>query len=110
MDRQRIDKWLWHARFVRTRSDAARLVEGGFVRVNGQRMVAAAHLLRQGDVVTLALDRTVRVVRVEAFSEKRGNATSARALYADLAPGRSYPGTANADAALPAPTGRVPGH
>ena len=81
LDRQRIDKWLWHARMVRTRSAAAALTEAGHVRVNGTRVLAASHPLRSGDVVTLALDRSVRVIRVESFCEKRGGPAGARALY-----------------------------
>jgi ribosome-associated heat shock protein Hsp15 len=83
-DRQRIDKWLWHARMVRTRSAAAALTTAGFVRVNGRRMTAAGHPVRLGDVVTLALDRAVKVVRVEGLCEKRGGAPVARTLYRDL--------------------------
>ena len=79
--RQRIDKWLWHARMVRTRSAAAALVEAGHVRVNGSRVLAAGHMLRAGDVVTLALDRSVKVMGVIGFAERRGDATAARALY-----------------------------
>jgi ribosome-associated heat shock protein Hsp15 len=82
--RQRIDKWLWHARMVRTRTDAAALTTAGFVRLNGKRMTAAGHPVRVGDVVTVALDRTVRVVRVEGLCERRGGAPIARALYRDL--------------------------
>ena len=85
MDRQRIDKWLWHARMVRTRGDAAALAQGGYVRLNGQRIDAASRTVRIGDVVTLALDRSVRVVKVEGFCERRGQAAAARALYRDLA-------------------------
>ena len=81
LDRQRIDKWLWHARMVRTRSAAATLTQSGHVRVNGTRVIAASHLLRRGDVVTLALDRSVRLLRVESFSERRGDASAARRLY-----------------------------
>ena len=87
MDRQRIDKWLWHARMVRTRSAAASLIEVGFVRLNGKRVTAPGHLVRLGDVVTLALDRAVKVVRVEDFCERRGAAPQARALYRDLTMG-----------------------
>ncbi|MFZ0401503.1 MAG: RNA-binding S4 domain-containing protein [Pseudolabrys sp.] len=83
-DRQRIDKWLWHARMVRTRSAAAALTTAGFVRVNGRRMTAAGHPVRIGDVVTVALDRAVKVVRVEGLCEKRGGAPVARTLYRDL--------------------------
>ncbi len=79
--RQRIDKWLWHARMVRTRADAAKLVEAGHVRVNGVRTVAPSHPLRAGDVVTLSMDRSVRLARVVAFSERRGGAAEGRALY-----------------------------
>ena len=84
LERQRIDKWLWHARMVRTRTDAAALTTAGFVRLNGKRMTAAGHPVRVGDVVTVALDRTVRVVRVEGLCERRGGAPVARALYRDL--------------------------
>ena len=81
MNRQRIDKWLWHARMVRTRSAAAALAQAGHVRVNGARVKAASHLLRAGDVVTLALDRSVRLIRVAGFCERRGGPEQARALY-----------------------------
>jgi ribosome-associated heat shock protein Hsp15 len=83
-DRQRIDKWLWHARMVRTRNDAAALTMAGFVRINGRRMTASGHPVRVGDVVTLALDRSVRVLRVEGICARRGGAPAARALYRDL--------------------------
>jgi len=69
---------------VRTRSDAAALAEAGYVRLNGKRMTAASQKVAIGDVVTLALDRSVKVVRVEGLAEKRGAASAARALYRDL--------------------------
>ena len=69
---------------VRTRTDAAAITTAGFVRLNGKRMTAAGHPVRVGDVVTVALDRTVRVVRVEGLCERRGGAPVARALYRDL--------------------------
>ena len=71
MDRQRIDKWLWHARVVRTRSAAAALAASGHVRVNGERIDAPSRAVRSDDVVTVALDRTVRVLRVRRFAERR---------------------------------------
>jgi ribosome-associated heat shock protein Hsp15 len=83
-NRQRIDKWLWHARMVRTRSAAAALTEAGFVRLNGVRVTAPGHAVRVGDVVTLALDRAVRLLRVEGFCERRGQADAARALYSEV--------------------------
>jgi ribosome-associated heat shock protein Hsp15 len=85
LQRQRIDKWLWHARMVRTRTDAARLTEAGFVRLNGARVAAPSAVVRLGDVVTLALDRSVRVIKVAGFCERRGQAQAARALYQDVA-------------------------
>lgn len=85
VDRQRIDKWLWHARMVRSRSAAAALTEAGRVRLNGRRITATSHLVHSGDVVTLALDRSVRVLEVLGFSERRGDAAAGRALYRDLA-------------------------
>jgi ribosome-associated heat shock protein Hsp15 len=86
LDRQRIDKWLWHARVVRTRSDAAALANSGHVRVNGQRIDAASRPVRLGDVITVALDRAVRILKVADFAEGRGDADAARALYDDLTP------------------------
>jgi ribosome-associated heat shock protein Hsp15 len=83
-ERQRIDRWLWHARLVRTRGAAAALAGGGFVRVNGARIDAPGRMVRAGDVITVALDRRVRVVKVMGFVERRGPADSAAALYQDL--------------------------
>jgi ribosome-associated heat shock protein Hsp15 len=85
-DRQRIDKWLWHARIVRTRSAAAALASSGHVRLNGQRIDAPGRAVRAGDVVTIALDRTVRVLKVTNFAPRRGSADVARGLYEDLVP------------------------
>jgi len=86
LDRQRIDKWLWHARVVRTRQAAAALATSGHVRINGQRIDASSRPVRPGDVVTVALDRTVRVVRVLGFAERRGSAEDARALCEPIEP------------------------
>jgi ribosome-associated heat shock protein Hsp15 len=91
LDRQRIDKWLWHARVVRTRSQAAALVSSGHVRINGQRIDAPSRAVRPGDVVTVALDRAVRVLRVLAFAEHRGSAGDARALCEALEPSPARP-------------------
>jgi ribosome-associated heat shock protein Hsp15 len=66
---------------VRTRSAAAALIEAGHVRIDGLRVRAPGHPLRAGNVVTLALDRSVRVIRVVGFSARRGDAGAGRALY-----------------------------
>jgi ribosome-associated heat shock protein Hsp15 len=86
LDRQRIDKWLWHARVVRTRSAAAALAASGHVRLNGQRLDAPSRTVRLADVVTVALDRTVRVLKVVGFADRRGNAEAAQELWQDLSP------------------------
>jgi ribosome-associated heat shock protein Hsp15 len=84
-ERQRIDKWLWHARVVRSRESAAALAASGHVRVNGMKVRAPAALVRRGDVVTVALDHSVRVMRVCGFASRRGDAEEARRLFEDLA-------------------------
>ena len=85
LERQRLDKWLWHARVVKARTSAAALIEAGHVRINGVRETAPGHAVKIGDVLTIALDRSVRVLRITAFTERRGDAASARVLYDDLA-------------------------
>jgi len=84
LQRQRIDRWLWHARLVRTRGAAAALTGAGYVRVNGARIDAPGRMVRTGDVITVALDRRVRVLKVTGFVERRGPAASAATLYEDL--------------------------
>jgi ribosome-associated heat shock protein Hsp15 len=86
LDRQRVDKWLWHARVVRTRTAAAALAAEGHVRVNGRRIDAPSHAVRAGDVLTIALDRTVRILRVLAFADRRRGAEAAAVLWDDLTP------------------------
>jgi ribosome-associated heat shock protein Hsp15 len=110
-DRQRIDKWLWHARVVRSRNAAAGLAVSGHVRINGQRVDAASRAVRSGDVVTVALDRIVRVLRVKAFASRRGSSEVARALYddlteADAAPGPQAPSGGRREAGSGRPTKR----
>jgi len=84
IDRQRIDRWLWHARLVRTRSDAAALAGSGYVRVNGMRIDGPGRMVRAGDVLTVALDHRVRVVKVRGFRERRGPAGTGETLYEEL--------------------------
>jgi ribosome-associated heat shock protein Hsp15 len=106
LDRQRIDKWLWHARVVRTRSAAAALTASGHVRINGQRVVAPSRAVRSGDVVTVALDRAVHVLKVLDFAERRGSADEARRLCEVMDPS---PGPhSNHAAAWPQAGGRRP--
>jgi ribosome-associated heat shock protein Hsp15 len=69
---------------VKARTSAAALVESGHVRVNGSRETSPGHAIKIGDVLTIALDRAVRVLKVTAFNERRGDAASARLLYEEL--------------------------
>ena len=80
----RLDKWLVHARFCKTRSVAAALVGAGHVRVNGDRAQKPAQTVAPGDILTLAQPRVVRVVRVEALGLRRGPASEAQTLYTEL--------------------------
>jgi len=87
-DRQRIDRWLWNARIVRTRSAAASLAIAGRVRVNGVRVVAPGRDVKYGDVVTVALNGGVRVLKVSGLALRRGNAAAAAQLYEELGKSR----------------------
>jgi ribosome-associated heat shock protein Hsp15 len=80
-ERQRIDRWLWHARIVKTRALAASLVSSGHVRVNGQRTKSSAYAVRKDDVLTIAFFSEVRVLRVVGFASRRGGGALAATLY-----------------------------
>ncbi|PVA12111.1 RNA-binding protein S4 [Pelagivirga sediminicola] len=82
----RLDKWLWQARFFKTRGLAAAVVKGGHLRVNSNRAGKASQLVRPGDVLTFPQSRVVRVVRIVAIGTRRGPAPEAQALYDDLTP------------------------
>jgi ribosome-associated heat shock protein Hsp15 len=83
-DRQRLDKWLWFARFARTRPAAVRLVEDGHVRLDGRRILNPAQGLKLGDVLTLALPHATVVVRLLGLGERRGAFEQAKQLYERL--------------------------
>lgn len=83
---QRIDKWLWYARFFKSRSLATRFANAGKIRVNRQRINKSSHMVRAGDVLTFALGTRVRVIRIIASGVRRGPATEARTLYEEIEP------------------------
>lgn len=83
-DRQRLDKWLWFARFARTRPAAVRLVEDGHVRIESRRVENPAQGLKLGDVLTLALPHATVVVRLLALGVRRESYEHARQLYEPL--------------------------
>lgn len=80
-ERLRLDKWLWCARFYKTRAIAAAACEKGHIRLNGNRVEKAGREVRPGDVLTIPVGREVVVVRVLAGAKRRGPATEARTLY-----------------------------
>jgi ribosome-associated heat shock protein Hsp15 len=86
---QRLDRWLWFSRVLKSRTMAAQLVEAGKVRVNRTRVVKPSHGVRPGDVLTIALRGRVQVLRVLAAGARRGPPLEARQLYQVLSDGRS---------------------
>jgi len=82
----RLDKWLWYARFCKSRALASRLCAAGRVRLGGALVHKAHQAVRPGDVLTFPLGPHIRVVRVLALGERRGPPAEARGLYEDLEP------------------------
>ncbi len=82
----RVDKWLWYARFFKTRGGCSRLVTGGKLRLNAEKINKAAQAVRVGDTLTFPQARAIRVVRVVALGQRRGPAPEAQTLYEDLSP------------------------
>lgn len=104
---QRLDKWLWFARVIKSRTQAAGLVTDGKVRVNRVRAEKPSHALKVGDVVTVSAHSRVLVLKVVAPGARRGPPVEARLLYEDLTPPATDPtgsGGAAADARSAAPT------
>ena len=96
---QRLDKWLWHARFFKTRSKATTFVKSGRLRLNDEKIAKPHQPVRIGDVLTFPKTHDIRVVRVLDLAERRGPFSEAQLLYDDISPVAITP-TANAD--LPA--------
>jgi ribosome-associated heat shock protein Hsp15 len=84
--RQRLDKWLWHARVTKTRSLAQKLVESGAVRVNGQRVTATDQRVGAGDGLTIQIHDRLRVLKITGIADRRGSATVAATLFDDISP------------------------
>jgi ribosome-associated heat shock protein Hsp15 len=84
--RQRIDKWLFFSRALKSRSLAAKLVQSGRVRLNGEKLGQASDLVKPGDVLTITLDRRILIYKVLLPGVRRGPAEEARTLYEDLSP------------------------
>ncbi|HWJ88480.1 MAG TPA: RNA-binding S4 domain-containing protein [Pelagibacterium sp.] len=89
--RQRLDKWLWHARVTKTRTLAQKLVASGAVRVNGQRCIAPDQRVGPGDGLTIQFPNRLRVLRIAAIADRRGPAAIATTLYEDISPDLQKP-------------------
>jgi ribosome-associated heat shock protein Hsp15 len=84
--RQRIDKWLFFSRAVKSRSLAAKLVVAGRVRINRDKAAQASDIVRAGDILTITLERRIFVWKVRGTGSRRGPAEEARMLYEDMSP------------------------
>ena len=83
-EKVRVDKWLWQARFFKTRGLAAELAGSGRLRINSEHVAKPAQPVRPGDVLTFPQGDRIRVIRIEALGTRRGPAPEARARYTDL--------------------------
>jgi len=83
---QRLDRWLWFARFFKSRTLAASIVSAGKVRVNAERVGKPSHSVKTGDILTFPAAKQVRVIKIVELGSRRGPAPEAQALYEDQAP------------------------
>ena len=102
----RIDKWLWQARFFKTRSLAAKLVKSGKLRLNGDLISKPSRMVSEGDVLTFPKALDTRVIEVRALGTRRGPAPEAQGLYRDLAPPEPKPAFIASPKAAHRPTAR----
>lgn len=102
----RIDKWLWYARVVKTRSLATKLVQAGHVRVNKTKINTASHTVSADDVLTISVHNRIKVLKVVALGERRGPASEAALLYEDLSPPPPKRDDAKMNTKTPAPEKR----
>ena len=82
----RLDKWLWYARFFKTRSLATKLMSSGKLRIDGEVTTKPHRTAQIGQVLTFAQGAHIRVIRIEAIGSRRGPAPEAELLYTDLDP------------------------
>ena len=84
--RLRIDKWLWHARFFKSRTLSAKLAASGKLRVNREVVRKSGYTVKPGDVLTFPKGKDIRVIEIVGLGERRGPAAEAQTLYRDLSP------------------------
>ena len=88
----RVDKWLWYARVVKTRTLAASLIKSGKVRLNNHRISVPSRQVVLDDVLTVTLDRQIKILRIRTLGTRRGPAPEAQTLYEDLSSPVTNPG------------------
>ena len=101
--RQRIDKWLFFARVIKSRTSAGKFAAAGNVRVNSEKIDQASFLIKPGDVLTIAQERRILVLRILGCGQRRGPAPEAQLLYEDITPKPLAPEEAKAVPALREP-------
>lgn len=90
-DSIRADKWLWHARFLKSRSLASRFISDGNLRIDGERSAKPSRAVRPGNVLTFPQGAHIRVIKILGIGTRRGPAPEAQALYEDLSPPENQP-------------------
>lgn len=99
-EKLRVDKWLWYARFFKTRTLAATMVSGGHMRINRQPARKPGTTVKVGDVLTFPQGPHIRVIEIVALADRRGPAPEAQQLYEDLDPPQPKPKNETPEAAL----------
>jgi ribosome-associated heat shock protein Hsp15 len=87
----RVDKWLWYARFLKSRSIASRFVSDGNLRIDGERSTKPSRAVKPGEVLTFPQGQHIRVIKILEIGTRRGPAPEAQALYEDLSPPERQP-------------------
>ena len=87
----RVDKWLWHARFFKSRNLSAKLATSGKLRVNRKVVRKSKHTVQPGDILTFPKGKDIRVIEIVALGERRGPVAEAQMLYSDLSPPETKP-------------------
>jgi len=82
----RLDKWLWYARFMKSRSKATKFCQSSSFCVNSSIVIKAHFLVKQNDVLTFSIDNNIKIIRILNLGVRRGSASEAQALYQDISP------------------------
>ena len=85
----RLDKWLWHARFMKSRSKSTKFCQSGKLRVNGNIISKAHYLVKPSDVLTFSMGSNIRIIKILNLGLRRGPASEAQGLYEDISPPKS---------------------